>query len=271
MALKVLGDVDSHIETETTESAVSAFLAYCQRNNKPRTVRDYTRLLNKHFPSGKMGNLSRLGITKKLNTLTHVPSELFHTTAVFQTFLNWCVNNGRIESNPIAGLKNQGKVNQRDRVLNDDELKAVWGALGNDRFSTIIRLMILTGQRRGEIPHLLLENDVITLPKEHAKNNRAHSFPIGTFSLQYFQSVKYNGWSKAKVQLDKDCGVTDWTFHDLRRTFATNHARLGTPIHVVEKMLNHVSGSFSGIVSVYQNINSWTKCARLATGKCVFG
>jgi integrase len=46
--------------------------------------------------------------------------------------------------------------------------------------------------------------------------------------------------------------VTDWTLHDLRRTFATIHARIGTPIHVTERLLNHISGTQAGIVSVYQ-------------------
>jgi integrase len=43
-----------------------------------------------------------------------------------------------------------------------------------------------------------------------------------------------------------------WRLHDLRRTFATGCARLGVPLHVVEKSLNHTSGTFRGIVAVYQ-------------------
>jgi integrase len=43
-----------------------------------------------------------------------------------------------------------------------------------------------------------------------------------------------------------------WRLHDLRRTFATGCARLGVALHVVEKSLNHTSGTFGGIVAVYQ-------------------
>jgi len=50
----------------------------------------------------------------------------------------------------------------------------------------------------------------------------------------------------------KTCEAKDWTLHDLRRTFATGLASLGVQIPVIEKLLNHVSGSFGGIVSVYQ-------------------
>jgi integrase len=52
--------------------------------------------------------------------------------------------------------------------------------------------------------------------------------------------------------LDKASGVTNWTLHDLRRTFATHLAALRTPIHVTERLLNHISGTTAGIVSVYQ-------------------
>ena len=61
----------------------------------------------------------------------------------------------------------------------------------------------------------------------------------------------FNAWGKNKVALDVASGITDWTLHDLRRTFATNLAALGTPIHVTEKLLNHVSGTLSGVAAVY--------------------
>jgi integrase len=81
--------------------------------------------------------------------------------------------------------------------------------------------------------------------------------PGGTFYiwLSVFSPMEANdfsGWSKSKAALDKLSGVSGWTLHDLRRTFATNLAALGTPIHVTERLLNHVSGTQSGIVAVYQ-------------------
>ena len=51
---------------------------------------------------------------------------------------------------------------------------------------------------------------------------------------------------------DADVHQDPWTIHDLRRTFATIHASIGTPIHITERLLNHVSGTQAGIVSVYQ-------------------
>ena len=61
----------------------------------------------------------------------------------------------------------------------------------------------------------------------------------------------FNGWSKAKTQLDQLSGVTNWTLHDLRRTFATRLAEMGTAPHVIERLLNHITGTLSSIALVY--------------------
>jgi hypothetical protein len=55
----------------------------------------------------------------------------------------------------------------------------------------------------------------------------------------------------------KQSGTQGWTLHDLRRTFATGLARLSTPIHVTEKILNHVSGSVSGVAAIYNRYDYW--------------
>ena len=61
------------------------------------------------------------------------------------------------------------------------------------------------------------------------------------------------GFSKAKAKLDKESGVTNWTFHNLRRTFATfTTDKLKISPVVIDKVLNHTSGAVKGIAAVYQ-------------------
>ena len=74
------------------------------------------------------------------------------------------------------------------------------------------------------------------------------------FPARGSDSNPFSGWSKSKLALDKKLGADfkPWTLHDLRRTFASNMAKLGVRIEVTEKLLNHVSGSLAGIVGVYQ-------------------
>jgi integrase len=166
-------------------------------------------------------------------------------------------------------------------VLTETELSAVWNAAeaSGYPFGRIVQLLILTGQRRSEIGGLRRswidgEKRTITFPAAITKNGRDHILPYGDTVATLLSSLPddvelvfpargnsenaFNGYSPSKVRLDKfikgeneKSPVAAWTLHDLRRTFATNLAALGTPIHVTEKLLNHVSGTVSGVAAIY--------------------
>lgn len=175
-----------------------------------------------------------------------------------------------IDASPVPPLK--FKAQSRARVLTDGELQKVWRRAEEFGYpyGSIVQLLILTGQRRGEISGLRwdwIEDDDIVFPQGFAKNSREHRLPIGVwtkrilnelpqfsdmvFPSRYDEIKNFSGWSKAKRQFDKTIDVRDYVLHDLRRTFSSNLAQLGTPIHVAEKLLNHVSGTVSGIAAVY--------------------
>ena len=158
----------------------------------------------------------------------------------------------------------------RERVLTNEELKRVWQALEDDTFGDIVRLLILSGQRVGETTKLqgrMVGEDRITLPGWLTKNGREHTFPLGNMAKAILtpkpdadacffpargKTTPFNGHSPCKRKLDERCGVPEWTLHDLRRTFASGMASIGVQLPVIERLLNHVSGSFGGIVGVYQ-------------------
>ena len=205
-------------------------------------------------------SLKHFSWKKQIDKITHedvlialeaikAPSAKSHAFKDIRAFFNWCVPRYLLNS-PCVGIKIP-KQKPRERVLSDTELCAVWKSLKDDKFSEYVKLLILTGQRRGEIGHISIDGNTATIPAEHTKNGKEHIFPIPQLAVQFLPARYYNSWSNPKKRLDKRCGVNDWTLHDLRRTFATNHARLGTPIHVVEKLLNHVSGSFAGVAGIY--------------------
>ena len=173
----------------------------------------------------------------------------------------------------------------RDRVLTSAELKLIlaWAQADNSTFNRIVLLLLFTGQRRGEIASLRAEwidfkKRTITLPPYITKNKRQHTVPFGKMAETVLKTAvaetqkkngekegghgplfpargketPFAGWSKAKPDFDSGCPIPHWTLHDLRRTCATNLAVLGVPVHVTEKLLNHASGTTSGIVAVYQ-------------------
>ena len=98
------------------------------------------------------------------------------------------------------------------------------------------------------------------------KNGRGHDVPLSDEALSILTSVgsrdgralifgegsgPFSGWSKSKERLDKRCGVTGWRLHDLRRTVVTGMAELGTQPHVIEAVVNHVSGHKAGVAGIY--------------------
>ncbi len=170
-------------------------------------------------------------------------------------------------------------------MLSDAELNRVWAACDmiGWPFGPLVRLLILLGQRRDEIggmrwSEIDLERKAWTLPRGRVKNGVEHVVPLPLLALAILGDMPrivppmgypdfvfttgggaaVSGYSKAKQRLDEfmanDGGdaLPHWTMHDLRRTFASGCARLGVNLPVIEKMLNHVSGSFGGIVGVYQ-------------------
>jgi integrase len=194
--------------------------------------------------------------------------------ASLSAFFSWIIREGiRLpEGNPVA-YTNQRAEKSRDRVLSDAELKAIWDACRDDDCGAIIKLLILTGQRRNEIAYLRwneIHDDLIALPAERTKNARAHIVPLSEAAkaiLAAFNSVDrtcvfgryspgFQGWSKAKEALDAriaaaGADLPHWTPHDLRRTVATRMAELGVQPHVIEAVLNHVSGHKSGVAGIY--------------------
>jgi len=280
----------------TWSEALKLYLAACEQKNRIRTVRDYTRLLKKHFPFGRkwLTEITKHDIIRAIDRLTVTPAEQNHAITAVKIFFKWALRRGYVDHSPCDGLQTS-KRPPRERVLSEKELKAVLKTAlkGENTFSFIVALLVTTGQRKGEIT--ALRKDwvdakalTVTLPATVTKNGRTHTFPCGdmtahllkrvpTSSDEYFfpstrehvrgkPSLTYNGWSKDKLAFDKSCGVLNWTLHDLRRTFASNLAALGVSLPTIEKLLNHVSGSFGGIVAVYQRHN-WLPEMRDAVSK----
>jgi integrase len=234
----------------TFPDALRAFLA------QPRWRASSKRVIEnslKHFSwKREIATITHEDVIHALEAIK-APSARFHAFKDLRAFFNWCIPR-YLDRSPCVGIKMPSQPS-RERTLTDDELLQIWQQLGDSKGDTIIRLCILTGQRRGEIPHMKIENELSTIPGQFTKNGRTHTFPVGPLTLQYYRPLVFTGFSNAKKSIDKRTGLTDWTLHDLRRTFATNHARLGTPIHVIEKILNHVSGSFGGVAGIYNRFS----------------
>jgi integrase len=257
------------------DEALEQYLEACREKNRPRTVASYERLINRHF-TFKRQQLNEVTSEDIERKLAHIkaPGERNHALVAVKVFLGWCQKPPRryIAHNPCEGMA-PVKRRSRKRILTDTELAAIYAAAmeGTDTLSHIIALLILMGQRRTETASLRKSwcnrsERLITLPDTITKNKMEHTFPYGplvetilqrrsnlTEGDLYFPPYRthvrgkptttYAGWSKDKKAFDKRCGVSKWTLHDLRRTFATKLAELGVLPHILEKLLNHRLGA----------------------------
>jgi integrase len=179
-----------------------------------------------------------------------------------------------VDVNPAA-FTNKRAETPRDRVLAEDEIRAIWAALPPGDFGDIIRMLLLTGQRRGEIAELSwqeidFERGLIVLPSSRTKNAREHAVPMsasvraildartriyGRDLVFGVRGIGRFGFGKCKARLDKalaGAGMKEWVVHDLRRTAATLMGeRLQIPPHIVEAILNHQSGTKRGVAGLY--------------------
>jgi integrase len=188
----------------------------------------------------------------------------------------------------------------RTRLLSDVELRALWLACeGDGPFGQALRALMLTGARRDEISRMQwseLEEgrQLWVLPVERSKNRRKHEIPLSSQTWALIQAQPrfadcpyvfsadgekpVTGWDKAKVRISARAGIAadTWRLHDLRRTCASGMQKLGVSVPVIEKALNHVSGTFRGIVGVYQQhdyadevriaLQKWADCVEQIVG-----
>ena len=211
--------------------------------------------------------------------------------AVSRACWSWAVKRGALAANPWeATPRPQARETGRERVLSDDELAVLYSAAGalDEPWGVLIRLLILTGQRRGEVAgmqwsELDLKEARWTIPGDRAKNHHTQIVPLADEAVALLRTIKkrkdgkfvfegprktaVSGFGKVKARLDvalqKAAGADQqkpapWVLHDLRRTLATGLQRLGVRLEVTEAVLNHVSGSRKGIVGVYQR-HGWEK------------
>ena len=223
--------------------------------------------------------------------------------ASLSAYFTWLTREGLVEANPVVNTNRAPENGARERVLDDSEIREIWQASGDDHYGAIIRLLTLTGARRDEIASLCwseidFDKAQITLPPERVKNKRVFELPLSPPALEILQAQPrrmlldgsfrnlifghgergFSGWSKSKRLLDQRIlearkvttkgsprvkPMVDWRLHDIRRSVATKMADLGVQPHVIEAVLNHISGHKAGVAGIY-NRSTYEREKRVA-------
>ncbi len=267
---------------KTFVEAVDDYLAlYASEHNRPSTQNEKRWLLRNtcggRWRNRAVDDIKKSDVVELLDDYVKAgkASGANHILSRLRTFFRWCIERGLVDADPCDKLRKPGRTRARERVLSEEETAKVWRATAASiwPYGAIVQLLLLTGQRRNEVVGLRwseidVDAKVWALPKERTKNGLDHRLPLSNEALELIKALPimsetlvfpargsstttFSGFSKCKAEIDRLSGVTDWTLHDLRRTAATGMAKLNIAPHVIEKILNHVSGSFSGVAGIY--------------------
>ena len=259
------------------EDCRDEYLRECATRLRPGTHKLYTYHLTRDFPFGRqaIADITPRQILKELQRCT--PSMREHAARIGRTFFLWAIRNHYLDVSPMVRFALPPKGKSRDRALVDEEIEAILRACQRIEgpYPAIVGILLRTGQRRAQIAGLkrawINETDLtITFPAERMKGDRALIIPITNTTLNLIKSQPeltdyvfpamrervrgkpaacFAGFSKAKKTLDKECGLSTWVLHDLRRTHAVILQKLHIRFEVIEAILGHV---IPGVAGIYQ-------------------
>jgi integrase len=267
-------------DKETFAAVVALYLQAKRPELRDRTYSECERYLTGSARSLNVLPLAAITQAEIADLLDRVAKDSGDATsnrlrANLAALFTWAMQRGKVSVNPVA-LTAKRKEQSRDRVLSDAELAAIWQACPEGDFGNIVKLLMLTGQRRAEIGGLRwseidLRQGRIDLPAERTKNGHAHFVPLAE-PVRAILSAQphirdhvfgrgdsadgFAGWSAAKAALDASLPkMQAWTLHDLRRTMATGMGELGVQPHIIEAAINHRSGHKAGVAGTYNRAN----------------
>jgi integrase len=265
------------IVADRVEDLLEAFIA--QRLTQNRSGGEITRLLRREIGKTWAGRsiheISKRDVVDVVGAIEQRGAPVAANKALksIKMFLRWCVGRAVLDQSPAEGVPLPSKEVARDRVLDDEELARVILAVRQiaGPYGGVVEFLALTGQRREEVAGLQWEEldlarRIWTIPKSRTKNAKGHIVHLSDQSVAVLKRANQRGplvfsllgakpfqeFSRAKRRLDHLSGVTGWRLHDLRRTCVSGMARLGIAPHVADKILNHQSGTISGVAAVYQ-------------------
>lgn len=280
-----------HKAGQTFGNAVRDFLDVKSRQLRPSSYADLRHGLQTHaktLDGLQVEKITRADIAACLGAVEARTGSRTRNKvrAHLSSFFAWSIAEGRAENNPVLGTWRAAQKS-RDRVLSPVELATIWQALPDSDFGAVMKLLALTGQRQAEISHLKwseVSDDFIEFPPEitgdhrATKNHRHQRVPLSAEAKAIIASRPrradartgklreyvfghgrrgFSGWTRARAALNKRITETTgqplphWQPHDLRRSFVTHANEIGIAPHVVELLVNHVSGHRGGVAGIY--------------------
>ncbi|MCZ6665155.1 MAG: integrase arm-type DNA-binding domain-containing protein, partial [Gammaproteobacteria bacterium] len=238
------------------EAVAEEFLRRHGEKLRPRSLEEVARPVRKmlipRWKNRLVTDISRRDIIDLMDDIMDAgtPVAANRTLAVVKTLFNWCIERGILDASPAAAVKRPAKEEERQRVLTDDEIAALWPVWEDQGypFGGFHKILLVTAQRRGEVATMCwddldFDTKVWHIPGASTKTGRSHDVPLSPLAIEvltYFPRFSggvfvfsttagkrpISGFSKAKARADARSGVTGWGLHDLRRTAGTRMTQL---------------------------------------------
>jgi integrase len=221
-----------------------------------------SRLVYPTFGHRPIGDIKRSEIVRWMDQIEdeNGPVMADRTLAILRKVMNWHAARSDEFRTPIVRGMARSTGRARDRILTDDEIRAIWKS-ADGVYGALVRFILLTAARRSEAAEMRwAETDGRDwmLPAARNKTKVDLLRPLSAAALallpprdcEWVWAVNgkpLNMSSDRKHQLDKASGVADWTLHDCRRTARSLMSRAGVPSDHAERCLGHVIGGVRGV------------------------
>jgi integrase len=265
---------------EQTFKAISE--NYFQRKAKDHRSRQWAeaalaRLVYPSFGQRPIDAVSRSDIVRLLDKIEDErgPVMATQTLSIINRIMNFHASRTDDFRSPIVKGMARGAGQARSRILNDDELRAIWKASDDyPVFGALLRFILLTATRRNEASQMIwseLNGSEWTIPAARYKTNLDHVIPLSAIALAVlpkrngefvFSENGHNtigGYQRRKQAIDEASGVSGWVIHDLRRMARSLMSRAGVPSDHAERCLGHVITGVRGIYDRHEYLEEKAK------------
>jgi integrase len=276
-------DVEEKHSYDSFRSLVESFWTdYAEQQLADATLREYRRIIDKHIlpEFGEMDpeDITKYHVRSLMNDVVQDASERKCETVdedckghrmancVKKVLSSIFSNTDQDLDNPCRKVNNLKENGPRKNPLSEDQIRTLWNVLDTEQLvlASYIRILLLTGQRRGETSRMKwdhIEDDIWTIPAEDAKNGERHKVPLSSFAVEILENLKpmtvdsiwvfqspssqndehINSFSRSTERIREKTGFTKENFriHDLRSTVRTYLAELGVRKEIADRIQNH--------------------------------
>jgi integrase len=252
---------------------------------RPITIEGYDLCIRRMIAAWgerDFATIERDDVTKLLDKIEekHGTRSANYTLQVFSSMANWHATRSRHYRSPLVKGMRRGKATKRDRILNDDELRAVWKvAETNDIYGALVRLALLTAQRQDKLASMKwsdVKDGVWTIATEAGEKGNAGELELPAEAVAIIEEQRVagrpttasvespyifpaahgggyaSGWSKMKRAFDAKVKIAPWAFHDLRRTARSLMSRAGVTSDIAERVMGHAIAGVEGVYDRHQ-------------------